>query len=61
MKITELKKPKNGSLKITKNRDGNYCVSYKEILNKKDENRAIEIARIILTLQKSGWKELCKK
>ena len=58
VKIMELKKPKsNRSLTIKKNKDGNYVVSYTEILNKNNEKRAIEIARTILSLQYQGWKE----
>ena len=54
----ELKKPRsNRSLIIKKNKDGNYVISYTEILNKNNENRAIEIAKTILSLQYQGWKE----
>lgn len=54
----ELKKPRsNRSLTIRKNKDGNYIVSYTEILNKRNGKRAIELAKTILALQYSGWKE----
>ena len=48
-KIIELKKPRSKSnLTITKKKDGNYVVSYTEILNKNNEERAIDIAKMIV-------------